>query len=129
MLCIFDLDDTLVQYYKMKIIVPRQTFHALRNLSYKNKLAIISFNRFADFIAHSTGLIKYITKIVCGLNDRVELMKKILINESFSTIHYWDDRLDNLECIQKYFPFIEIHHVKNPCLLFQSIAQVQEKDF
>jgi len=123
---IFDLDDTLVQYRKKKVSVPRQTFHALKSLS-TCKLAIISYNPGANSVVGLLGLTKYIDGIVCdAIADRVDLMKRmfsLLMNDTCTTIHYWDDRLDNLEAIQTYYPFIECHHVPDPCLLYMDLRR------
>lgn len=122
---IFDLDYTLVQYCKRKVSVPRQTHHALRALH--GTMCIISFNPLANFIAHLTGLNKYISYIICDPhNTRIELMKRLflLMNKSFSSIHYWDDRLDNIQCIETYYPFIHTHHVTDPCLLYRDLKLI-----
>ncbi len=127
---IFDLDDTLVQYHKKNMNVPKQTFHCLRNLSHQNCfLGIISFNPFAPFIAHSLGLMKYVFNVISDSRlNRVELIQKILTVMTNSTeIHYWDDRLDNIHCIYLFFPFIQTHHVINPQNLFKDLQMYSVK--
>lgn len=124
MLYVFDLDDTLVMY-KREIKVPRQTFHSLRNLYLKgNKIAVISYNPYGEFIINITGLRKYISISCCSNNlYRPELFSKIYNGED--TVYYFDDRKDNLEAVKERYPEVNIVHVVNPTKLHLIIKQIK----
>lgn len=116
MLHVFDLDDTLVYYGRKRIVVPRQTFHFLRALRLADcRLAIVSHNPLAPLVAASLGL--RVDTLACGKEDRVSLMKKVLTGNE-REVHYYDDRLDNLEAVAHAFPDVVLHHVRSPLLLF-----------
>lgn len=107
--------------------VPKQTFHALRSLSYQNsKICIISFNPLGSFAIKVTGLLKYIDTFICDPNVDRPIKKKLfdlLKEEEFSTIYYYDDCLDNVMAVQRSYPFIKIYHITNPQQLFQTIKK------
>lgn len=75
---IFDLDDTLVQYKKNKISVPKQTFHILRSAYHCVTFAVVTFNLFAKEIVNKTGLTKYVRYVVIGTQSRVALLATFL---------------------------------------------------
>lgn len=109
---IFDLDDTLVSP-KMKI--PRQTYHMLNK--FKNQgyiIGIITYNSMVNIVAKECNLYKYTRYIFYGNLDRHILfdqcISSILSNNPQvldSQIYYIDDRIDNLECVKKYFPLLK----------------------
>ena len=113
---IFDLDDTLVHYGRKKICVPRQTFHVLRALN--QRIGVISFNALAHFVIAKTGLIKYVASVAAGEKPRAQLMQEVLAshpNQTWTELHYWDDREDNLQVVQTYFPLLL-------CIWFQILS-------
>lgn len=113
----FDLDDTLIQCTKKgRYIVPKQTWHALRNLHNKNiKLCITSYNKTALLWVELLGLYKYIQDIFVGNPPRYYLIDNIIEKyPEYSILGYFDDREDNIEEVKHRYPTIPCFLVKEP---------------
>lgn len=124
LIIIFDLDDTLVSP-KMKI--PRQTYHMLNKFKKLNYIiGIITWNSLVNLIVKECNLYKYTRYIFYGNLDRHILFNQcidsiLLDNPQVleSQIYYIDDRLDNLECVKKYFPDVITFHSINMYELYK----------
>lgn len=106
---VFDLDDTLVRYGRRKIVVPRETWHALRRLSESGtRVFIVSFNSLAPFLAAQFDLYRYAEGVVSGAPPRDALLRKLVsahpdvaLDDGFV---YVDDRDDNICQIKNAWP-------------------------
>jgi len=110
---IFDLDDTIVQYNKRRIVVPKQTWHMLKKLKRNNaEIFIISYNPLAQILGAQLGLYKHVNAIICGEPPRYSLIE--ILMEKYPHIKdfdYFDDRLDNIQEILEKYPNTRCHHV------------------
>jgi hypothetical protein len=66
------------------------------------------------------GLCKYITKIIYGDMYRHLLLFSYLKSYDAQFI-YFDDRLDNIECIKEHFINSKTVHVVNPLILYKLV--------
>lgn len=122
---VFDLDDTLVRYNK-GAIVPKQTFHRLRDLAYTYPIYIISYNPLCEHIIKSLLLDKYIKAVFYSSDIRYTLISKVLNKEQCKpeNIIYFDDRQDNIDNVLSRYPQIKCILVKDPLLLYRDILSV-----
>lgn len=122
---IFDLDDCLVQYNKNKICVPRQTFHRFKKQTELTIRVIVSYNPLAHVIVKSVELENFIDYVVnTHVDERWQLIEQILVKYSgyiFDTIHYYDDRMDNIHNVKTKYDFIFTHYILQPSQLFKYI--------
>ncbi len=112
---IFDLDDTLVRYGRRKIAVPRQNGHSI---------GIVSYNPLCETIVQQTGLNKYTDFVAFGTEERHKLVQRACCNQDFI---YIDDRLDNIEDVKAYFPYVCTVHVPDPLILHKCVMSGREK--
>ena len=103
-------------------MVPRQTFHKLRTLSYNSKIYIVSYNPLCEYIVNITGLYKYINHVFFGSDERYKLVEQVIqLHNNTDSFIYFDDRRDNIENIVVHFPFIKCVYVENPLNIYKKL--------
>jgi hypothetical protein len=124
-LFVFDLDDTLLCNGR----VPRQTFHALRNLKAAgHAVVVISCNALARVMVALRGLGGYVDRVLQPtVRDeyRADLMAAALAfagsDFAHGPVYYFDDRQDNLDAVCAVHPFVHAIHVPDPYQLYASV--------
>ena len=131
---IFDCDDTFVHYGRGRFLVPRQTFHKLRHLKQAgHRTGAISFNVSANRVLALTGALKYIDVVIVphsSEESRADLMTRALrhfvnlhpLTLLSHSIHYYDDRVDNITNVLGRYPHVVAHRVSCALQLYTCLS-------
>jgi len=135
-ICVFDLDNTLLTD---RCVVPRQTWHKLRQLQQADWiLGVVSNNSLAPLVAASVGLASYIALTSILVQTSTEETRPALLRRWLDTIcphvesvprlvHFFDDRCNQVDAVcAATWPSewtVKAHHVQDVYTLHRVIAR------
>jgi len=127
---VFDLDDTLVTYGRRGLVVPRQTFHTLRDLlAAGEEVVVVSFNPWARVLVSLMGLTRYVARTVTPVSEgegRAELVTQAIAGwGGDAKFAYYDDRSDNVAAVRERFGPRASAHVVTAASLWRTVREVR----